>query len=148
MQFGLHTHRHSLFTFAGRGVQQQSRDLPVHPGSGRSPSASTSHRHRQQAPLCLAGPQQRRDRVRNSLAERCKCQCSRGTPAAASGDTARGFGGPELPGDSNGRGGKPLPTQGDAIVEGPGEGLRLAVQEREDDGPLKGSGDLDYLAVS
>ena len=74
-----------------------------------------------------------------------------GAARAAGKAATRGFSGPELPndGDSNGgRGRKPPPTQGDAIVEGPGEGFRLAVADREDDGPLKGSGDLDYLSVS
>ena len=73
-------------------------------------------------------------------------------PAAVSSlaQLARCFNGPEIPGSgSNGGGKKPLPTQKDAIVEGPGEGFGTAVAERDDDdSPLKGSRDLDYLAVS
>lgn len=68
-------------------------------------------------------------------------------PASA----AIGFGGDESPnGDSAGFGGgngngKPLPTQGDMLVEGPGES-RLAVAERGDEGNGLKSSDLDYLA--
>lgn len=65
---------------------------------------------------------------------------------------ATGFGGDELPnGDSAGFGGgngngKPLPTQGDVLVEGPGES-RTAVADRGGDGNGLKSTDLDYLAV-
>ena len=73
-------------------------------------------------------------------------------PAAVSSlaQLVRCFNGPEIPGSgSNGGSKKPLPTQKDAIVEGPGEGFGTAVAERDDDdSPLKGSRDLDYLAVS
>lgn len=67
---------------------------------------------------------------------------------------ANSFGGDELPnGDSAGFGGgggngngKPLPTQGDVLVEGPGES-RTAVADRGPEAIGLKNSDLDYLAV-
>ena len=61
------------------------------------------------------------------------------TPLAFGGENGEnGFGG--------GSGKKPLPTQGDAVVEGPGES-RTALKERDGEGEGLKSSDLDYLAV-
>ena len=109
-------------------------------------TCTPSDRQRQR-PACCARqtPENRRARTFNSA--------NSGLPAAIGSlaQLATCFNGPEIPGSgSNGGSKKPLPTQKDAIVEGPGEGLGTAVAERDDDddSPLKGSRDLDYLAVS
>jgi hypothetical protein len=82
-----------------------------------------------------------------SLGDNCKLTRHRQRSASA----LQGFGGAGLPnGDSSGFGGgngngKPLPTQGDMLVN-PGEST-IAVADRADESDALKSSDLDYLSV-
>lgn len=146
MQAGLHPlHCHSTSLFApGRGARQWLSDRSWYQRSHLIGSSRPKSRQRQGPASASREPQQQ---------PRSLISADRGAGAAAAAGSlhqiARCFNGPEVPnGNTNGRGKKPLPTQGDAVVEGPGEAFGTAVAERDDDdGPLKGSRDLDYLAV-
>lgn len=145
MQGCLHSvHSPSASLFAGRGAHQRSCDQPLQQPRPHAKLARLQ-RHRRQLSACTAQtPGQQ-----NPESTASHAGTSVPTAAQSAAQIIRCFNGPELPnGDNNGRGRKPLPTQGDAVVEGPGEGFGTAVAARDDDGPLKGSGDLDYLAVS